>query len=405
MIFMLVFKNAFLIDGTGGDPVQGAAVAVDGKKIVQVGKDISWPEGAWVIDLQGKPLLPGFSDAHTHIGGSDRLDRPGLTGRFGSYDYAKNREAALNWGVTTVRSAGDFTPEILTYRDAVNRGRIRSPRILASGRMIQANGGHPAFTVFLSDQSVIDNACILLNDNTDIEAEIKKLAEAGVDWIKAFLSDDNKMQYPNTAPRLSNGQLRRIAVAAHQCGKPLMVHVDDIGNLAEALAIGADSVEHAVNVATSDHEISDEVLTSLTSRDVWVVPSMVATKNHDGSVTGAPLVYPALEKAIRRMVQAGVKIGVGCDSGIPFVPYGECVHTEMELLTAVGLSPLAAITAATGGNAKMFRREDVFGTVEPGQAADLVVLGANPLADIKNTRDIKMVLRDGKVVVDNFLSN
>lgn len=139
-------------------------------------------------------------------------------------------------------------------------------------------------------------------------------------------------------------------------------------------------------------------------KGVWVVPTMVATKNHDGSIPCAPLVYQTLEKALRRMVQAGVKIGVGCDSGIPFVPYGECVHIEMELLTTVGMSPLTVITAATGGNAKMFHKDDVFGTIEPGKAADLVVLGANPLEDIKNTRDIRMVLRDGRVVVDKLLS-
>lgn len=401
---MLVFKNAFLLDGTGSDPVAGATIVVEGKKITQVGKDISFPAGAQVIDLQGKPLLPGFSDAHTHMGGSDRLDRPGLTGRFGSYDYAENREAALNWGVTTVRSAGDFTPEILAYRDEVNNGKIRSPRVLASGRMIQVNGGHPAFTVFFANPEVIDNACVLVNDNTDIELEIKKLAEAGADWIKAFISDDNKMHYPSAAPRLSNKQLRRIADAAHKYGKVLMVHVDDIGNMIEAINIGADSVEHTINVGTSDHEVTDEVFKLLASRNIWVVPTMVATKNHDGSIPGAPLVYQTLEKALRRMVQAGVKIGVGCDSGIPFVPYGECVHIEMELLTTVGMSPLAVITAATGGNAKMFHKDDVFGTIEPGKAADLVVLGANPLEDIKNTRDIRMVLRDGRVVVDKLLS-
>jgi len=104
------------------------------------------------------------------------------------------------------------------------------------------------------------------------------------------------------------------------------------------------------------------------------------------------------------MVEAGVQLGVGCDSGIPFVPFGECVHIEMELLAEVGLSPLQVITAATGNNAKMMRASDIFGTVAAGQAADLVVLGSNPLDDIKNTRDIRMVLRDGAVVIDNLLS-
>lgn len=401
---MLVLKNAVLIDGTGAPPQRDATVILKGKQIEAVGRGLPVPDGAQVVDLEGMTLLPGFSDAHTHFGGSARLDRPGLTGRFGSYDYAEHREAALRWGVTAVRSAGDFTPEILEFRDEVNAGKIRSPRVIAAGRMVQADGGHPAFTVFFSDAAIVENACVILRADTDIEAEIAKLSDLGVDWIKIFVSDDNKMQYPCTVPRLSNEQLRRIVDAAHKHGKPVMAHVDDIGNLKDAVLCGADSVEHTINVATSDHEVTDEVLRLLTGRDVWVVPTMTATNLHEGSIPGAPPVYPALETAVGKMVRAGVKFGVGCDSGIPFIPFGECVHMEMELLVRAGMEPLAAVTAATGGNAKLFRKNDVFGTVEPGKAADLVVLGSSPLDDIRNTRDIRLVFRDGSVVIDRFFA-
>jgi imidazolonepropionase-like amidohydrolase len=121
------------------------------------------------------------------------------------------------------------------------------------------------------------------------------------------------------------------------------------------------------------------------------------------SVTGSGVHdWADLQTAVKRMIDAGVKIGVGCDSGIPFIPYGECVHTEMELLTEVGYSPLQAITAATGGNAEMMGTADKVGTIMSGKAADLVVLGGNPLDDIRKTRDIKLVLRDGEVVVDHL---
>jgi imidazolonepropionase-like amidohydrolase len=86
--------------------------------------------------------------------------------------------------------------------------------------MVQADGGHPAFTVFFSDAAIVENACVILRADTDIEAEIAKLSDLGVDWIKIFVSDDNKMQYPCTVPRLSNEQLRRIVDAAHKHGNP-----------------------------------------------------------------------------------------------------------------------------------------------------------------------------------------
>ena len=402
---MFVIKNAYLIDGTGADPLPGAIVIVDGKTISQVGKSLPVPEGAQVIDLKGKPLLPGFSDAHTHMGGCSILERTGALSRFDSYDYAENRESALRWGVTAVRSAGDFTPDILEFRDDVNAGKMRSPRMLACGRFFQAKGAHPLSTVYADDPVIAENACVIIDEGTDVSAEVDKLADLGVDWIKVMASDDNKLKYPDTrTPTLSDEQLRSISDAAHKRSLPVMAHVDDIGDLIRVVNAGVDTVEHMINVATSDHDMTGDVLKLLTGRDVWVVPTLVATKIQDGGITGAPLVWPALQIAAARMIEAGVRIGVGCDSGTPFIPFGECVHMEMELLTGVGYTPLQAITAATGDNAKMMRMSHVFGTVAPGLAADLVVLGSDPLEDIKNTRDIRMVLREGAVVFDNLLS-
>ena len=403
---MLAITNAFLIDGTGGPPMPDATVILDGKTIQKVGQALRVPDGAQIIDIKGKPLLPGFSDAHTHLGGSASLERPGCSSRFASYDYAEHRDAALRWGVTTLRSAGDYTPEILAFRDEVNAGKFRSPRLIACGRFFQAKGGHPLSTVFFDDPAISENVCILIDENTDIETEVEKMADSGVDWIKTVAGDDNKFKYPDIkAPCLSDKQLRRICDAAHRRSLPVMAHVDDIGDLVRAVNAGVDTVEHTINVATSDHDMTDEVLSLLTGKDIWVVPTLTATKIHDGSVAGAPPVWPALQAATTRMIKAGVRIGVGCDSGIPFIPFGECVHIEMELLTELGYSPLRAITAATGDNAEMMRASHLFGTVAPGRGADLVVLGSDPLDDIKNTRDIRLVLRDGAVVFDNLLSS
>ena len=402
---MLTFINAFLIDGTGDAPVPDATVIIEGKKILSSGVGTPVPEGSQVIDLKGKTLVPGFSDAHTHFGGSSSLDRPGGSSRFAVYDYAEHREAALRWGVTALRSAGDFTPDILAFRDEVNEGKHRSPRLLACGRFLQAKGGHPLSTVFFDDPAIAENACVLIDEKTDIDAEVGKLFDLGVNWIKTVASDDNKFKYPDTAaPFLSDEQLRRITDAAHKRGLPVMAHVDDVSDLARAVKAGVDSVEHVINVATTDHELTDEILKLITEAGVWVVPTLVATKIHDGSVEGAPLVWQDVPAAMERLIKSGVLLGVGCDSGIPFVPFGECVHMEMELLTQVGYSPMQAVTAATGNNAKMMRADGVFGTIAPGKAADIVVLGSNPLDDISNTRDIRMVLRDGAVVVDNYLS-
>ena len=402
---MLAFTNARVIDGTGKPPINNATVIVGNKKIEAVGTGLSIPDEATVINIKGRTLLPAFSDAHTHLGGSDLLTRPALGGRDLTYDYALNSSAALDWGVLTVRSAGDFMPDIVTYRDDVSAKQLRAPRILAAGRMILASGGHPLDTVFGSSEVIRDNACVVCDESTDIDAEVKALADAGVDWIKTFLSTINKMNYPHPVPRLEHKTLKKITEAAHKYGKPVMLHVENPADIEEAVELGFDSIEHLIGVGNTFFDVSDALLYKLAGGNVYVVPTLASVKAHDGMLSGAEPVYPHLEKAVKRMADAGVKLGVGCDSGIPFVPYGECVHTEMELLVSLGLKPMDAICAATGGNSKLFRLDGVLGTIEAGMLADMVVLNADPLEDVRNTRQIGLVIKEGRIVVDNILSS
>ena len=401
---MIAFVNARVIDGTGAAPIDNATVIVDGKIIQSAGVGIRIPDKATVVDLSGKTLLPAFSEAHTHLGGTDLLTRAGLGGRDITYDYALCSINSLRWGVTTIRSAGDFMPDIITYRDDVAAKGLHAPRILTAGRMFMAPGGHPISTVFFSDETIRDNACVLCDENTDIDAEVKALVALGVDWIKTFLSTMNKMNYPHHVPRLSHEILKKITDAAHKYGKPVMLHVEDTKNLEEAAELGVDSIEHTINIGTTDFDISDALLTKLRDNGTYVVPTLSATKAHDGMLEGAEPVYPHLEKAVKIMADAGVNLGAGCDAGIPFVPLGESIHTEMELFVSLGLTPMKAIQIATAGNAKLFRLDNSIGTVDAGKLADLIVLCADPLADIRNTRQIGLVMKEGRIVFDQILS-
>ena len=398
---MLILNNATLIDGTGSPPQSGVTVTVDRGRIAEVtNAPVSVGPGDRSFDLTGQFLMPGLIDAHTHLGSGFLLERPANAGRFATYDYAEHREQALRWGVTTVRSAGDFTPDVFEVRDAAERGELTSPRILAAGKVLQAAGGHPGHSVYFGDEEILAHVCHLLGPDAPVEEAVRQVAESGADWVKVFVSDDNKMAYPCTIPRLSNGQLRRITAEAHRLGLPVMMHVDDLTDMEDAVDAGADTIEHIRNEATGGPELSQRLLDKLTEREVWVVPTLIATKLHDGSVPGAPLVWPKPQEDLRRMLAAGIRIGVGCDSGIPFIPYGECLHMELELLCQAGMTPLEALTAATGGNARMLRMEREFGTVRPELAADLLVLGSDPTHDIRNSRDIRMVVRQGRVVWD-----
>jgi len=402
---VLVLCNAKVINGESDKIMENATIIIEKDHIISVGQHLNIPEEAQVIDLKNNFLLPGFSDVHTHFGGTADINRPPHTGRFVSYNYAEHREKALYWGVTAIRSAGDFMPDIIEIKEMEKRGELSSPHIVTAGRMIQAKAGHPGYTVLFAEENILKNELVLVDEHTDLCDEVRKLVAAGVDWIKVIISDLDVIHYPNKVPRLTRQQISQIITTAHELNRPVMAHIDHIEDMKEALICGVDSIEHTINYAvTTGKVMTEDVLHMLKEQNVWVVPTMVSTKYHDGNIEGVEPVFPDLCKAVRSMIDAGVNIGVGCDSGTPFVPYGLCVHEEMELLCDVGMSPMEAIISATSGNAKLMRCEKEFGTVAAGKRADLVVIGSDPISDIRNTRDIRMVIHNGRVVRDDFLS-
>ena len=397
---MIVLKNATVIDGTGVQPITNATVIVNDGIIKAVGADVNVPAGADVVfDLKGKTVIPGLIDVHVHFGGTDVFDYPGISNRHDTYDFLKSRMDTLIWGVTTIRSTGDYAPDIFSFRDEVNSGQHISPRIIAAGKMIQARDGHPVYTVFGSNPAIIDGACVIVDDNTDLDKEIKGLVDAGADWIKAFISEVNKMDYPTRIPRIPPEKIRQIIETAHKYGKPCMIHVDNISHMREAVQAGADSIEHVFSVGATDIDIDDSLIELLIKSKTYVVPTVFSIKAHENPNGSMPLVYEKLIPQVNKLVSAGVNMGVGTDASIPFVPLGESLHDELSELVKCGMSPLDTIKAATFGNARLLRKENELGAVLPGYLADLVVVDGNPAEDITLTKNIRLVIANGRIVV------
>ena len=399
---MFALKNAYLIDGTGKEPIPQCTILMEHGKFKEIGTDIPVPSGAMVMDLQGKTVIPGLIDAHVHISGSSRLDRPGMSHLVPSYDFAEMREGCLRWGVIAVRSCGHFMEETLAFRDGVNNGTIeRSPRVCLSGPMFQSRGGHPCYTVFMSDPEVEQDACAVIDDDTQIEPIIRQSKEQGVDFTKIFYAHLNKMDYPNPVPRISKQKLKEIIDISHQYGLSVTVHVDCPAEMLDAVQCGADCIEHMIGAGELENKISDELIDLTKKSGAVVDPTMISIKRFD-PMGSAPSIWDAVKEAVRKCYDAGIPMAVGCDAGIPFVPFGEVVHDEMACLNEAGIPPLEVITMATGGNAKLLKMEDHIGTIEPGKDADLIVLGKDPLEDIRNTKTIQLVVSKGKIVTDYF---
>ena len=396
---MLVLKNASLIDGTGKEPAANSTIMIENGLFREVGTGLTVPSDAVVVDLAGKTVIPGLIDAHTHIGGSSRLDRPGSSHRVPSYDYVEMREGCLRWGVVAVRTCGQFLDETLAFREGVRTGAIeRSPRVSMSGRMFQAPGGHPCYTVYMGDPEVEQLACAVVTDDTEIEPFLKESVEKGVDFTKIFYAHLNKMDYPNPVPRISKQKLKEIIDGSHQYGLPVSVHVDSPAEMADAVLCGADVIEHIIGAGETETELSEELLALTKKSGAVIDPTMISIKRFDPLNEAAPSVYEAVKKAVKMCYDAGIPMVVGCDSGIPFVPFGEAVHDEMACLCEAGIPPLEVLTMATRGNAELLNMADRIGTIEPGKEADLIVLTNDPLADIRNTKTIELVLSRGKVM-------
>ena len=398
---MIALKNATLIDGTGKKPVEGITILIEKGLIREVGTDLSVPEDADIINLNGKTVIPGLIDAHIHINGSSSLDRPGASHLIPSYNYAEMREGCLRWGVVAVRTCGQFWEEALAFREGVENGTIEhSPRVCVSGPMFRAPGGHPCYTVFMSDPDVEQFACEIVAEDTEVEPLIKMSKELGVDFTKVFYAHLNKMDYPNPVPRLSKQKLKEIIDISHRYGLSVTVHVDSPAEMEAAVELGADVIEHMIGAGETNHILSDE-LVELTKKSGAVVdPTMISIKRFDPLNDSAPSVWEAVKKAVKKCYDAGIPLAVGCDSGIPFVPFGEAVHDEMACLNEAGISTLEIISMATGGNAKLLNMDDRIGTIEPGKEADLIVLEKDPLDNIQNTKTIELVFSKGRIVTD-----
>ena len=394
---MLAIRNVTVADGTG----TVTTLLIENGTIVANGKDAAIPAEAGVIAGEGLYVLPGFIDAHTHMGGSSAFDHPPAGSRHETYGYIEAREGFLNWGVTAVRSCGDRSEDMLAFRADVRAGKERSPRLVCCGPFFQAENGHPWATVYMKSELLLKDAAVFVGQRVPGGRRVAAVGGMGVDFIKVFYAHLNKMDYPNPVPRLTKEQLKRVVDSAHRSGLKCAVHVDGPAEMMDAAEAGADFIEHMIGAGGTDTEFTDEMVQKVKDSGAVVDPTMISILRFDNT-PGFPSVWEALKKAVKQFYDAGIPLAVGCDSGIPFVPFGESLHDEMACLNEAGIPAADILKMVSRTNARVLGLEDQLGSLEVGKKADIVLLGSDPVKDIHNTRDIRLVLLDGHVAVDRM---
>jgi imidazolonepropionase-like amidohydrolase len=407
---VLAITNIRLIDGTGRDPIENTSIIIDGNHIKNVGPVTDYPDNTNIVDLRGLTVIPGLIDCHLHLGGLT-VDRPGkaigkvsftdMASFFWDYlrSYAHRRSLAIENGVTTIRSAGDHYPHIIRLRDKIAIGKLSGPRIFAPGPIITAPGGHPAGTIYKGNRYIVENAVRQIADVNTAREEVRKLVKGGVDCIKAVRSDLNPMDTAQKVPRLSLDVLEALADETHRHNLRLMVHTGTPQESMDAVKAGADSIEHGILPGASSFDFNDDLVKMMLDKGTYFVPTLaIAWANKDAY----PDLFAGLKKTFKKLYDAGVNIAAGTDSGTPGVVIGKGLHKELELMVEAGISPMEAIIAGTRNAADNIAKASELGTIEPGKLADVVAVSGDPLKDIRNTREIKLVIKNGEILVNRI---
>ena len=415
----IAIVGAQLIDGTGGEPIPDSVLLIRGDRVVAAGTraDTGVPAEAEVVDGAGKTVIPGLVDMHVHyLGDRDTIDRQFRT--------------QLYFGVTTARSIGADGPEIVPLMLEAHAGRPDAPRVFTAGRGFTAPDG---FNAALAQQP---------GSEEDAREMVRQLAGQGVHFVKMWV---NAVPEPGTT--ISPEIRTAIVEEAIANGLVPVAHIDDEADGRQLVEAGLRDFLHSTvltfgpgaGAPVDDPEPSAEFIRMSAENGVAFTPTLSIIQNNwhfaerpelledpelraafnadalarweapeaRAEVVEAPgfedrrAAFRQVQDFVKTMHDAGVRVALGTDAGTPNVPMGWGVHHEMELYVEAGLTPMQALVAATATGASLTPPvgEAEFGTLEAGKIADLVVLDADPLADIRNTLRIDRVMKAGAWVV------
>jgi len=419
----LLFVNAKLIDGNGGEPVEDAAVRVEGNRITHVGRTSDFGESPngdnRVIDLNGKALLPGLTEGHFHISFWGVRELPDLDLKLPaelSTIYAvKNAELALRCGYRSVASAGALHRVDVTVRDAIDEGIIPGPRMAASGRDICGTGGmldwNPSFW-----RLGMEGLAIFADGVDEVRKAVRQNIREGCDVIKLYVTGEGLLRgRPGIPPEETMYSLEEIQVAVREAptrNRQVAAHVRGNDCVKLCVQAGVDVIEHATYA-------DDEAVEMIAERrdDIFVVPGLgyhwgilvqglacgISQEMIDASLYQEEWEVGCV--AMDKMRSAGIRIVPGGDYGFIWCPHGEYAKDIELFVTDMGFSPMEAIVSATKWGSELMRTPDTTGTIEEGKLADLLVVDGDPLADIAILQDrsrLAVVMKDGKVMVNTL---
>ncbi|KAA2243151.1 amidohydrolase family protein [Chitinophaga agrisoli] len=411
-----VLKNITLIDGTGAAPKKKVSLVIQGDRIAKILPAATPPPAnSRVLDGQGRTVIPSLVNGHGHLGllkgnkaGAENYTQSNIIRQLGKYQA---------FGISQVLSLGTDRESIFPMLRASHQGQLQGATFYSAGYGFAAVGGVPG--------PFADKA---LRPTTPEEAiaDVQKLADLHVDFVKMWVDDGG-----GTLPKLSPEIYQAIITAAHAHNLRVAAHVYYLEDARRLVAAGVDVLAHSIR----DKDVDDALINDMKAKGTIYIPTLCiddygfvyagqpewlndslfkaslepgvwemlisidykTQQQNDPAREKKMQAFATAKRNLHKMDSAGIKIVMGTDSGAqPVRAQGFSEHLELQLMTEAGMSPLKVITAATRNGAEMLRIDSAVGTLQPGKKADFIVLDGDPVKDIRNTRKIVEIWRNGR---------
>ncbi len=409
---VVVIRAGTLIDGTGSPAKSNQVIVIRGNKIESVGPaGANVPGGATAIDLSRETVLPGLIESHTHM--FLQSENPAL----GDYDvyllkyplgYRTARailsvKQGLEQGFTTIR---DLETEGAGYADvgikrAVEEGYIPGPRMFLVTRAISTTGGYPLEDYAPEIVNQLPKGVQIVDGPVEARKAAREQMANGADWIKVYMTHRSWVDKKGglfSQPTLTVEELKAITSEAHAWGRKVACHAYGGEGLQRALDGGCDSIEHGL-------DITDAQIAQMVKQGTWYCPTLSAyyywwAPENTPEGKRDRLREKLHESSFQRAVKAGVKIVFGTDVGS--FPWNDPIAQEFPRMVSLGMSPMEAIKSATSRAAEMLDMQGQIGVLAPGAYADVTAVDGDPLKDIAAMKNVRFVMKDGKVFRDDL---
>ena len=397
-----------LLDEPGRAPRGASTIIVTDGKISEIRDGMSPPPpGAALVDLSNRFVMPGLVDMHVHMFGSGEPQRDRIEANQRDREdwfviAIGNARRDLLAGFTTVRDLGSSPRAIRALRDAIESGAIDGPTIINAGEMLSVSGGHgdlgglneEAYEAYHPHD--FDNTC---NGADDCRRAVREQIRLGAQVIK-FAATGGVLS--NVAgglgQQMDDAEMKAIIDTAHSFGRKVAAHSHAKEGTAAAVAAGVDTIDHGTF-------LDEATVRAMVAKGTWLVPTMIAPitalaqaragQLPPATVSKAEAAGAAARDSHRLAIRSGVKIAFGTDTGVS--RHGDNAR-EFALMVDAGMTPTAAIVAATTGAAQALGRPGQVGRIAAGLPADIIAVSGDPTSDVTRLEHVDFVMKRGKVI-------